>query len=87
MLKVNFFKKIDNIFLERVMILESLWKKVKPNGYFILSEPGTPKGSRFVHDFREYMREKYSESSTIISPCAHQLDCPLASKENTWCHF
>jgi ribosomal protein RSM22 (predicted rRNA methylase) len=40
------------------MILEALYAKTKDNGFLILVEPGSPKGFRFIHDFRKWALEK-----------------------------
>jgi len=38
----------------------------------IFVENGTPKGFRFVHDFRKYILENKKEDKPyIISPCPH----------------
>lgn len=57
-------QKYDLIILSHVMqeiddgpeicrILDILWRCLKPDGMFLLIEPGSPKGFRYIHDARE----------------------------------
>lgn len=83
----------------RELIVETLFNRLTPNGVMIVVEPGSPKGFRFVHDFREWVRGKIelskkqdksidqSDIINILAPCPHALKCPLASLTNDWCHF
>lgn len=63
---------------------KSLWHKTKENGYLIFVEPGTPKGFRFVHDFRQMVIEE--GDGMIMAPCPHMGRCPMADRVE-WCHF
>jgi ribosomal protein RSM22 (predicted rRNA methylase) len=63
---------------------ELLWNKVKVGGMLVFAEPGTPKGFRFIHDFRSYVINK--NNGIILSPCSHMGKCPMADRLE-WCHF
>ena len=41
---------------QRQIVLETLMSRVKDNGYFVLLEYGSPKGFRYIHDFRNIVR-------------------------------
>ena len=69
------------------MIIETLWNKVNPGGVFVLIEPGSPKGFRFIHDFREWIRKKSRDEANIVAPCPHHKECPLAQNPISWCNF
>ena len=43
---------------DREMVIEALWAKTAPNGIIVLVEPGSPKGFRFIHDFRNWAIKK-----------------------------
>lgn len=67
--------------------MEDLWKKVRPGGFLVIMEPGSPMGFRFIHDTRNLFLAKSREEANIVAPCPHQLTCPLAAKEGSWCNF
>ena len=69
------------------MIVEALWQKLAPNGILVMVEPGSPKGFRFIHDFREWIRVKPRDEATIIAPCPHHDVCPMAEPHHLWCNF
>ncbi|EGR28141.1 mitochondrial ribosomal protein s22, putative [Ichthyophthirius multifiliis] len=72
----------------RLVIIDSLWNKLKKGGLIVFVENGSPKGFRFAHDFRKYiLEEKKDEKPLIIAPCPHHGSCPLSEKDDTWCHF
>jgi len=71
----------------RELILETLMSRVKKEGYFILVEYGTPKGFRFINDFRDKIIEMSRDEVNIVAPCPHHKKCPLASNPSSWCHF
>lgn len=48
----------------------------------LVVEPGTPDGYRRVLDAREQL---IGLGWTLLGPCPHVLDCPLA--QGDWCHF
>ena len=60
--------------------------KVKDDGYFVLIEYGSPKGFRFINDFRNIVRDEDYEGN-IFAPCPHAFNCPVAERSGTWCHF
>ena len=69
-------------------MIEALWSRLKDDGVFVLIEPGSPKGFRFVHSFREWiLKTKTREEANIVAPCPHQLTCPMASNSEAWCNF
>jgi len=68
---------------ERMLILEALYAKTKDHGFLIVVEPGSPKGFRFIHDFRNWA---ISKEAQLIAPCPHSNECPLA-KIKSWCNF
>ena len=72
------------ITLERIHLVESLWHKVEKNGFLILVEQGSSRGFRFIHDFRDWIREK--EGQQIIAPCPHSFKCPMSGTKE-WCNF
>ena len=54
----------------------------------IMVEPGSPKGFRYVHSFREWViTTKTREEANIVAPCPHHEECPLARSTQSWCHF
>ena len=57
--------------IEREIMVKALWSKVKKNGLFILIEPGSPKGYRFVNDFRNWIIKKDRAQASILAPCPH----------------
>lgn len=72
---------------ERIAVLDALWDKVKPNGFLVVVEPGSPMGYRFINDTRNWLLEKDRSEANIIAPCPHQKKCPLASDKTRWCNF
>lgn len=104
-------KKYDLIILSHVMqeiddgaeicrVLDILWRSLKPDGMFLLIEPGSPKGSRQIHDarqifitrrefpqFENYVYKSDVSTANIIAPCPHDGACPLAKDKLNWCHF
>jgi len=75
------------LFIGRELIIQALWQKLAPGGVMVLVEPGSPKGFRFVHDFREWIRNKPREEASIIGPCPHHGVCPQAEPHHMWCNF
>lgn len=71
----------------RLMVLDTLWNRLSNDGVLVVIEPGSPKGFRFIHDLRKWVINKSRADANIIAPCPHHLECPLASKSDTWCHF
>ena len=54
----------------------------------VVVEPGSPKGFRFVHSFREWViKTKSREEANVVAPCPHMLECPMARDAQSWCHF
>ncbi len=54
---------------------------------FVVVEPGSPKGFRYIYSLRETFIKKPREEACIVAPCPHHLTCPKASIAKTWCHF
>lgn len=65
---------------DRMAVLSALWPQV--SGYFIVVEPGTPKGFAVIRDIRDWV---INAGGSVIAPCPHQESCPLLSGD--WCHF
>ncbi len=61
-------------------ILQKAWEASK--AFFVLIEPGTPRGYDILMEARETLLGK---GANLLSPCPHQHPCPL--KEGDWCHF
>jgi ribosomal protein RSM22 (predicted rRNA methylase) len=72
---------------QRLSALADLWKKVRPGGFFVFVEPGSPMGFRFVNDARNYFLSLSREEANIVAPCPHQHSCPMAKKNKVWCNF
>lgn len=71
----------------REVILETVFSRVKKDGYFVLVDYGTPKGFRYINDFRNKIIEMSREEANIVAPCPHHKKCPLAELPDNWCHF
>mmetsp|Transcript_17926 Transcript_17926/g.30491 ORF Transcript_17926/g.30491 Transcript_17926/m.30491 type:complete len:150 (+) Transcript_17926:991-1440(+) len=71
----------------RLMIVQALWNRLKDGGVFIVVEPGSPKGFRYVHSLREWALAKPREEASIVGPCPHHGTCPMAKNPDVWCHF
>jgi ribosomal protein RSM22 (predicted rRNA methylase) len=56
--------------------LESLWMKVKNQGFLVLVEHGNPFGARITHEARKWILKK--NNASISAPCPHHMRCPLA---------
>lgn len=70
----------------RALIVEAMFQRTK--GVVLFIEPGTPKGFRQIHSTREWILSHLSrEQASIVAPCPHEGNCPLAKSENSWCHF
>lgn len=68
-------------------VLKDLWNKVRPGGFLVVVEPGSPMGFRFINDTRNIFRAMSREEANIVAPCPHQNECPLAKKAKVWCNF
>lgn len=90
--------KFDLIFLSHVLqelstakirqlLIDTLYSRLNENGILVVIEPGSPKGFRFIYDLRRWVIEKPREDASIVAPCPHHMECPLASQRNSWCHF
>ena len=71
----------------RMMVLEALWQRVKDGGVLLVVEPGSPKGFRYIHAIREWVLAKDRSEASIIAPCPHHGECPVAKHPDLWCHF
>lgn len=70
----------------RNLILDALWQRTK--GVLVFVEAGTPKGFRLIYSIREWCLKTMNRSeSTIVAPCPHEGECPLAAHPKSWCHF
>jgi ribosomal protein RSM22 (predicted rRNA methylase) len=61
-------------------LVASLWAACR--GVLALVEPGTPAGYGRILAAR---RALIAADATLLAPCPHQADCPLAAPD--WCHF
>jgi ribosomal protein RSM22 (predicted rRNA methylase) len=61
-------------------VVAALWRACE--GLLVLVEPGTPAGYRRLLAARAQL---IAAGATILAPCPHANDCPLA--EPDWCHF
>lgn len=50
----------------------------------IIVEPGTKNGYRRILQARDQV---ITAGWQLVAPCPHQLDCPLAGRQQDWCHF
>ena len=72
---------------QRLSLLEALWYRLNEQGVLIFTEPGSPKGFRFLTSFRDWVIAKDRSEASIVAPCPHHLKCPLADNPDRWCHF
>ena len=63
-----------------------LFEKLKPNGIFVMIEPGTPDGFNSVRAVRNMLLDccppddpefEFEERCHIIAPCTHNGECPM----------
>jgi ribosomal protein RSM22 (predicted rRNA methylase) len=71
----------------RLLVIEALWSRLKDEGVIIVVEPGSPKGFRYINAFRDWVLAKDRKSASIIGPCPHHGQCPMAKHPDLWCHF
>ena len=69
------------------MVIDALWSRVKEGGVIIVVEPGSPKGFRYINDFRNWIIAKDRKEASIVGPCPHHGKCPMAKHPDLWCHF
>jgi ribosomal protein RSM22 (predicted rRNA methylase) len=63
----------------RQLVLEALWQRLNDNGVIVVIEPGSPKGFRYIHSFREWIiSSKTRDEANIVAPCPNHLECPMA---------
>jgi len=62
------------------VLVGRLWSLTKAT--LLVVEPGTPAGWRRILKARQRLIQA---GAHILSPCVHQLSCPIA--EPDWCHF
>lgn len=71
----------------RLLVIEALWQRVKDGGVIIVVEPGSPKGFRYINAFRDWILTKERSQASIVAPCPHHGECPMAKHPDLWCHF
>jgi ribosomal protein RSM22 (predicted rRNA methylase) len=64
-----------------------LWEKLRPNGLFVMVEPGTPDGFNSVRMVRSMLldccpptgvdHEPGDDQCHVIAPCTHNGECPM----------
>lgn len=70
----------------RNLVLDALWQRNR--GVMVFVEPGTPKGFRIIYSIREWCLKTMDRTeSSIVAPCPHEGECPLAAHPKSWCHF
>ncbi len=57
---------------------------IKQARFLILVEAGTPAVARRLSHIRENL---LANSWYTVSPCTHNLSCPLINSSTDWCHF
>jgi ribosomal protein RSM22 (predicted rRNA methylase) len=81
----------------RRKLIRSLWQRVRPGGFVVVIEPGTPIGAGTVREARhvllgvgehapEHGGTPVEGRATTVAPCPHDGACPL-DLTTTWCHF
>lgn len=64
----------------------ALWEKLRPNGVFVMVEPGTPDGFNSIRSVRSMLldccppnesEEAGQDECHIIAPCTHNKTCPM----------
>ena len=64
----------------------ALWEKLRPNGVFVMVEPGTPDGFNSIRSVRSMLldccpsgeaEEVGRDECHIIAPCTHNKTCPM----------
>jgi ribosomal protein RSM22 (predicted rRNA methylase) len=65
----------------------ALWEKLRPNGLFVMIEPGTPDGFNSVRSVRSMLldccppgdleAEAGTDECHILAPCTHNKTCPM----------
>lgn len=64
----------------------ALWEKLKPNGVFVMVEPGTPDGFSSIRSVRSMLldccppddsEQVGQDECHIIAPCTHNKTCPM----------
>ncbi|XP_073822007.1 ribosome assembly protein METTL17, mitochondrial [Musca autumnalis] len=80
--------ELSNAQSRRDVIL-NLWKKC--DGYLIIVEEGSRRGSELVNEARDFIlsQEEHSLVGHVFAPCPHDFACPrlLNSEDNTPCNF
>jgi ribosomal protein RSM22 (predicted rRNA methylase) len=58
-----------------------LWDKLRPNGLFVMIEPGTPDGFSSIRTVRNMLIDccspEYNDGCEVLAPCSHKGSCPL----------
>ena len=78
-------KTANDLFIGSYVLCEGVNKEAlnKFNTLLIL-EPGQKAESKNLIEFRNQAVEK--EGFTVLSPCTHQMACPLTFEKKHWCH-
>jgi ribosomal protein RSM22 (predicted rRNA methylase) len=67
---------------DRNALLDAAWRAAQTA--LVVVEPGTPAGSAIVQDCRARL---IAAGAKIAAPCPHAHPCPLAGRQDRWCHF
>ncbi|MFT5359003.1 MAG: SAM-dependent methyltransferase [Polyangiales bacterium] len=68
---------------KRRTLVDSLKRRLAPNGSLIIIEPALREVTRELHELR---RDWITSGWTVFAPCLHALDCPMLEGERDWCH-
>lgn len=63
-------------------VTAGLWRAA--GSALVVVEPGTPTGYRRVIEVRSAL---VAAGATVVAPCPHDRECPLARVPGEWCHF
>ncbi|KAH8255596.1 hypothetical protein KR038_007012 [Drosophila bunnanda] len=71
---------------QRQEVLLNLWRKC--DGYMVIAEEGTRRGSELVNEARRFLLEQDDEGHTL-APCPHDVTCPRLKDlaDRTPCNF
>ncbi|KAH8329503.1 hypothetical protein KR074_012153 [Drosophila pseudoananassae] len=71
---------------QREEVLRNLWRKC--DGYLVIAEEGTRRGSELVNEARRFLLNQEQEGHTV-APCPHDVSCPRLKDlaDRTPCNF
>ena len=77
---------------ERLNNLHTLWERVEPGGFLVLTEVGSTSGFFVLAEARNYLMELFNDpnpelSGYIYAPCPHEYLCPRVNEGRKPCLF